>query len=48
MQLYIVSKDQSVAPVLIDDLNKTFKEWNLKEDGCMLQLREPGKSKIAY
>ena len=48
MQLYIVSKDQSVAPVLIDDLNKTFKEWNLKEDGCMLQLREPGKSKNAY
>lgn len=46
MQLYIMPNtkaDPSAVPILIDDLHKTFKEWNLKEDGAVLQLREPGK-----
>jgi hypothetical protein len=30
-------------PVHIDDLNKTFKDWGIKEDGVALQFREPSK-----
>ena len=41
MQLFITAKDE--APVLIDDLGKTFREWGLKEDGVSLQLREPAR-----
>lgn len=48
MQLYIVpsakaEEGAAAAPVLINDLHKTFKEWGIKEDGVSLQLREPGK-----
>ena len=53
MQLYIVPSakgaDESAAtPVLINDLHKTFKEWDIKEDGVSLQLREPGKKGGSY
>jgi hypothetical protein len=47
MQLYIVpsakSEEGASAPTMIDDLHKTFKEWGVKEDGVVLQLRDPGK-----
>lgn len=53
MQLYQVTttKDESgalAAPILIDDLQKSFKDWGIKEDGAVLQLREPGKRGSAY
>lgn len=43
MQLYHIPAGKDAVPVHIDDLLKTFKEWNLNEDGVQLQLREPGK-----
>jgi len=53
MQLYLVptTKDENgaiAAPILIDDLHKSFKDWGIKEDGVALQLREPGKKGNAY
>ena len=53
MQLFLIptTKDESgalAAPVLIDDLQKAFKEWGIKEDGASLQLREPGKKGSSY
>ena len=47
MQLFYVPADKDAVPVLIDDLQKSFREWDLKEDGVQLQLREPNK-KSAY
>jgi hypothetical protein len=48
MQLFLVpqavAKDQiPLAAVLIDDLSKTFREWDIKEEGASLQLRELNK-----
>lgn len=47
MQLFIVpsakAEDGASAPTIIDDLHKTFKEWGVKEDGVVLQLRDPCK-----
>jgi hypothetical protein len=52
MQLFIVppakAEESASAPVLINDLHKTFKEWGIKEDGVNLQLREPGKKGASY
>jgi hypothetical protein len=52
MQLFIVpsakAEEGAAAPVLIDDLHKTFKEWAIKEDGVVLQLRDPGKKGASY
>jgi hypothetical protein len=48
MQLFIVpsakgAEEGASAPTMIDDLHKTFKEWGVKEDGVVLQLRDPCK-----
>jgi hypothetical protein len=43
MQLFYLPAAEDAVPVLIDDLQKTFREWDLKEDGVQLQLREPAK-----
>jgi hypothetical protein len=46
MQLFLIpnaKENPGAAPILIDDLHKSFKDWGLKEDGAVLQLREPGK-----
>ena len=46
MQLFIIpntKQDASSVATLVDDLHKSFKDWGLKEDGVVLQLREPGK-----
>jgi hypothetical protein len=51
MQLFIipnVKEDPAAVPILVDDLHKSFKDWGLKEDGVVLQLREPGKRANQY
>lgn len=51
MQLFIIpniKEDPAAVPILVDDLHKSFKDWGLKEDGAVLQLREPGKRANQY
>ena len=51
MQLFIIpniKEDPAAVPILVDDLHKPFKDWGLKEDGAVLQLREPGKRANQY